>query len=144
MARAIIIRGRSNPMTGGALVERGISKGPEVARLLRQVETQWIAEGFPDTAVELGQTLAALGCSYGQGYYYSRPLEPDAAWALIARLDAPCPAADRRCAGRAWDQQGPRGGAAAPPGRDAGYGQGYYYSRPLEPDAAWALIARQA
>ncbi len=41
------------------------------------------AEGIE--AVELGQTLAALGCSYGQGYYYSRPLEPDAAWALIAR-----------------------------------------------------------
>ncbi|WP_294201339.1 CCA tRNA nucleotidyltransferase [uncultured Sphingomonas sp.] len=38
------------PLTGGALVERGISKGPEVARLLRQVETQWIAEGFPDAA----------------------------------------------------------------------------------------------
>ncbi len=41
------------------------------------------AEGIE--AVELGQTLAALGCTYGQGYYYSRPLEPDAAWALIAR-----------------------------------------------------------
>lgn len=38
------------PLTGGALVERGISKGPEVARLLRQVETRWIAEGFPDAA----------------------------------------------------------------------------------------------
>ncbi|WP_294234364.1 CCA tRNA nucleotidyltransferase [uncultured Sphingomonas sp.] len=36
------------PLTGGALVERGVGKGPEVARLLRQVETQWIAEGFPD------------------------------------------------------------------------------------------------
>lgn len=38
------------PLTGGALVARGIGKGPEVARLLRQVETQWIAEGFPDSA----------------------------------------------------------------------------------------------
>ena len=38
------------PLTGGALVARGIGKGPEVARLLRQVETQWIAEGFPDAA----------------------------------------------------------------------------------------------
>jgi poly(A) polymerase len=36
------------PLTGGALVERGIGKGPEVARLLRRIETQWIAEGFPD------------------------------------------------------------------------------------------------
>ncbi|WP_294234362.1 bifunctional diguanylate cyclase/phosphodiesterase [uncultured Sphingomonas sp.] len=40
------------------------------------------AEGIE--TVELGQTLAALGCTYGQGFYYSRPLEPDAAWAKIA------------------------------------------------------------
>ena len=40
------------------------------------------AEGIE--TVELGQTLAALGCTYGQGYYYARPLEPDAAWAMIA------------------------------------------------------------
>ncbi|KQO58938.1 diguanylate cyclase [Sphingomonas sp. Leaf257] len=40
------------------------------------------AEGIE--AVELGQTLAALGCSHGQGYYYARPLDPDAAWAMIA------------------------------------------------------------
>ncbi|MEJ8631586.1 EAL domain-containing protein [Sphingomonas sp. I4] len=40
------------------------------------------AEGIE--AVELGQTLAALGCTYGQGYYYARPLDPDAAWAMIA------------------------------------------------------------
>lgn len=40
------------------------------------------AEGIE--AVELGQTLAALGCTYGQGYYYARPLDPDAAWAIIA------------------------------------------------------------
>ena len=38
------------PLTGGALVARGIGKGPEVARLLRQVESRWIAEGFPDAA----------------------------------------------------------------------------------------------
>lgn len=38
------------PLTGGALVARGIGKGPEVARLLRQVETRWIAEGFPNEA----------------------------------------------------------------------------------------------
>ncbi len=40
----------SLPLTGGALVARGIGKGPEVARLLRQVETRWIAEGFPGEA----------------------------------------------------------------------------------------------
>jgi poly(A) polymerase len=38
------------PITGGALVERGIDKGPEVARLLHEIEDAWIAEGFPDAA----------------------------------------------------------------------------------------------
>lgn len=36
------------PISGGDLVARGIARGPEVARALRQVESQWIAEGFPD------------------------------------------------------------------------------------------------
>ncbi len=36
------------PLTGGAFVARGIHAGPDVARLLRQTEAQWIAEGFPD------------------------------------------------------------------------------------------------
>ena len=38
------------PLTGGQLVEAGVKKGPDVARLLRQVENQWIAEHFPDAA----------------------------------------------------------------------------------------------
>jgi poly(A) polymerase len=38
------------PITGGALVLRGIPKGPAVATLLRHIETAWIAEGFPDAA----------------------------------------------------------------------------------------------
>ena len=38
------------PLTGGALVERGLRKGPEVATTLRLVEEKWIAEGFPDAA----------------------------------------------------------------------------------------------
>jgi poly(A) polymerase len=38
------------PLTGGALVARGIGKGPDVARTLRRIEDQWIAEGFPDAA----------------------------------------------------------------------------------------------
>jgi poly(A) polymerase len=36
------------PLSGGDLVARGIARGPEVARTLRQIETQWIAEDFPD------------------------------------------------------------------------------------------------
>lgn len=38
------------PLTGGALVARGLDKGPAVAAALRAVETRWIAEGFPDAA----------------------------------------------------------------------------------------------
>jgi EAL domain-containing protein (putative c-di-GMP-specific phosphodiesterase class I) len=44
---------------------------------------QTTAEGI-ETA-ELAQTLAALGCSYGQGFYYSRPLGADAALAYCKR-----------------------------------------------------------
>jgi len=36
------------PVSGGALVERGVRKGPEVARLLRAIEAEWVREGFPD------------------------------------------------------------------------------------------------
>jgi poly(A) polymerase len=35
------------PLTGGALVERGLAKGPDVARALCAVEERWISEGFP-------------------------------------------------------------------------------------------------
>ncbi len=35
------------PLKGGAIVARGISAGPEVARILRAVESRWVEEGFP-------------------------------------------------------------------------------------------------
>jgi len=35
------------PLKGGEIVARGVSAGPEVARILRQVEDRWVAEGFP-------------------------------------------------------------------------------------------------
>lgn len=38
------------PLTGGAIVARGIKAGPDVARLLQAAEAQWVAEGFPDGA----------------------------------------------------------------------------------------------
>lgn len=38
------------PIGGGALIERGVPRGPDVARALRAVERQWIDEGFPDAA----------------------------------------------------------------------------------------------
>lgn len=37
---------------------------------------------------ELAQTLAALGCSYGQGFRYARPLSPDAAYSLLAERNS--------------------------------------------------------
>ena len=51
------------PLKGGAIVARGVSAGPDVARILQQIEARWVAEGFPDTArIEqlLGEALAAL------------------------------------------------------------------------------------
>jgi len=38
------------PLKGGAIVERGVAAGPDVARILQMTERQWIAEGFPDKA----------------------------------------------------------------------------------------------
>jgi len=35
------------PLKGGEIVARGVAAGPEVARLLRAVEREWVAEGFP-------------------------------------------------------------------------------------------------
>lgn len=38
------------PLKGGEIVARGVTAGPQVARILREVEDRWIAEGFPDRA----------------------------------------------------------------------------------------------
>ncbi|HEX8300553.1 CCA tRNA nucleotidyltransferase [Sphingomonas sp.] len=38
------------PLSGGAIVARGVRAGPEVARLLHAVEDRWVAEDFPDAA----------------------------------------------------------------------------------------------
>lgn len=51
------------PLRGGAVVARGISAGPAVARILQTVESRWVAEGFPDTArieVLLSEELAKI------------------------------------------------------------------------------------
>jgi EAL domain-containing protein (putative c-di-GMP-specific phosphodiesterase class I) len=40
-----------------------------------------VAEGI-ETA-EVGQTLAALGCTLGQGWAYAKPLEPEAAYSYV-------------------------------------------------------------
>lgn len=48
------------PVSGGALVARGLAKGPDVARALRAVETRWIADGFPGAVADalLDQAVA--------------------------------------------------------------------------------------
>jgi poly(A) polymerase len=38
------------PLKGGAIVRRGVTAGPAVARLLQAVEARWVDEGFPDAA----------------------------------------------------------------------------------------------
>ena len=35
------------PISGGALIKRGLSKGPEVARALQAIEGRWVESGFP-------------------------------------------------------------------------------------------------
>jgi EAL domain-containing protein (putative c-di-GMP-specific phosphodiesterase class I) len=58
----------------------GETDGPEeIIRLLvglaRTLGLDIVAEGI-ETSGQL-QYLAALGCSYGQGYYFSRPASPE-------------------------------------------------------------------
>ena len=51
------------PLKGGAIVARGITAGPAVARILQTVEARWVAEGFPDAAridAILAEELARL------------------------------------------------------------------------------------
>ncbi len=38
------------PLKGGAIVARGVTAGPAVARILQAVEARWVAESFPDAA----------------------------------------------------------------------------------------------
>ncbi len=35
------------PLKGGAIVARGVTAGPDVARILKAVEARWVAESFP-------------------------------------------------------------------------------------------------
>ncbi|WP_242137605.1 MULTISPECIES: bifunctional diguanylate cyclase/phosphodiesterase [unclassified Sphingomonas] len=52
-----------------------------ILSLAQALGMQTTAEGIE--TVELSQTLAALGCSFGQGYFFARPLEADAAYAML-------------------------------------------------------------
>ena len=43
------------PIGGGDLIARGLAQGPDVARTLKQIEDEWVSEGFPT-----GKEFAAL------------------------------------------------------------------------------------
>ena len=45
------------PIGGGALIKRGLTEGPIVARTLRQIEDRWVERGFPGGA-EFEQIVA--------------------------------------------------------------------------------------
>ncbi len=45
-----------------------------------------VAEGIE--AHEVGRTLAAMGCTFGQGYAYARPLEPEDAYEFLRASNA--------------------------------------------------------
>jgi poly(A) polymerase len=47
------------PVTGGALIKRGLKAGPRVAALLKQIEAQWVEEDFPsdDRANQIADEL---------------------------------------------------------------------------------------
>ena len=62
----------------------GMMRDPDAVAIVRAVLSLAEALGMSTTAegvetVELATTLATLGCSSGQGYYFAKPLEADAA-----------------------------------------------------------------
>ncbi|MCW3849595.1 bifunctional diguanylate cyclase/phosphodiesterase [Sphingomonas sp. LB-2] len=58
-----------------------------VLSLAQALGMQTTAEGIETN--ELAQTLAALGCTYGQGFLYARPLEKDDAFAYLKARKGP-------------------------------------------------------
>ncbi len=66
----------------GMLADRDkVSIVRAILSLAQALGMKTTAEGIESN--ELAQTLAALGCTFGQGYFYARPLAPDAAYAMI-------------------------------------------------------------
>ena len=57
-----------------------------ILSLAQALGMQTTAEGIE--TLELAQTLAVLGCTYGQGYFYARPLEASAALEMLAEATA--------------------------------------------------------
>ena len=52
-----------------------------ILSLAQALGKETTAEGIETN--ELAQTLAALGCTYGQGFVYAKPLEADEAYAYL-------------------------------------------------------------
>jgi poly(A) polymerase len=48
----------ANPFAGSVLLEHGVAAGPAMGRLLKQLECDWIAAGFPTSPDRIGQLLA--------------------------------------------------------------------------------------
>lgn len=48
------------PLKGSVIIERGIPAGPDISRLSKQIEAQWVTEGFPDQTRILKILDAAL------------------------------------------------------------------------------------
>lgn len=66
----------------GMLADRDkISIVRAILSLAQALGMKTTAEGIESDA--LAQTLAALGCTYGQGFYYARPLEAEAAYQFL-------------------------------------------------------------
>lgn len=49
------------PLKGGEIVARGVTAGPEVARIMQAVEQRWVDEGFPGAARIEELVVEALG-----------------------------------------------------------------------------------
>jgi diguanylate cyclase (GGDEF)-like protein len=88
---------REGPVLVRAIIELGQALGLEV-----------VAEGI-ERADQLGP-LRALGCQFGQGYLFSRPMEPDAMSALlndpVLRPESEAPTVPVRAHRRSADRRG--------------------------------------
>lgn len=46
------------PVSGGSLIKRGVSPGPAVSGLLKLIETDWVAAGFPLDAASIEEIIS--------------------------------------------------------------------------------------
>ena len=58
-----------------------------VLSLARALGMKTTAEGIE--SIEISATLKRLGCSFGQGYYFAKPLPPEAAYTFLTANNAP-------------------------------------------------------